>query len=313
MHGAGCGAGVFRAGHIGLIGARSLVGHFLLRHTSHSCSSVLAYTRVESGESGDCGVEWRRLPRSSVERNGLPAVEHWIYLSPIWTLPEHFALLEAHGVRRIVALSSTSRFTKRADVNPADERENAIAQQLIDGEERVVQWATSRGIEWVILRPTLIYGLGEDKNLSEMARFVRRFGFFPLFGDALGLRQPIHADDVARGALAALHSETATNCAYNIAGGEAIPYREMVARIFVVDNRKPIFIKFPRAIFNLALFFMRKFPRFQSWSIAAVERMNQDLVFDSSDAARDFGFHAQVFKPVHEDLLISARIPVHRM
>ncbi len=61
-----------------------------------------------------------------------------------------------------------------------------------------------QGVEWVILRPTLIYGHGRDKNITEIARFIRRFGFFPLLGKANGLRQPIHVEDVAEACFAAL-------------------------------------------------------------------------------------------------------------
>ncbi len=72
-------------------------------------------------------------------------------------------------------------------------------------------WAASHGVEWIILRPTLIYGLGRDKNIAEIARFVRRFGFSPLFGKAKGLRQPLHAQDVAGACIAALDAPDAAN------------------------------------------------------------------------------------------------------
>jgi len=51
-----------------------------------------------------------------------------------------------------------------------------------------VQWAKAHGIEWVILRPTLIYGSGVDKSIEVMAKFIKRFGVFPLYGKGSGLR-----------------------------------------------------------------------------------------------------------------------------
>ena len=78
-------------------------------------------------------------------------------MAPIWVLPDYFALIEAAGARRVVVLSSTSRFIK---VDSGDTAEQATAAKLIDGETRVQAWAESRGIEWVILRPTLIYRPG---------------------------------------------------------------------------------------------------------------------------------------------------------
>jgi nucleoside-diphosphate-sugar epimerase len=166
-------------------------------------------------------VEWRQLPAQGTKGTDIASpISDWICVAPIWVLPDYFPLIEASGARRLVALSSTSRFTK---VGAGDTAENAIAAKLIDSEARVQTWAESRGIEWVVLRPTLIYGQGRDKNISEMALLIRRFGFFPLLGRAQGLRQPIHAEDVAAACIAALDAPAAANRAYNISGAKRWP------------------------------------------------------------------------------------------
>jgi nucleoside-diphosphate-sugar epimerase len=220
-------------------------------------------------------------------------------VAPIWVLPDYFPLIEASGARRVVALSSTSRFTK---VGSGDTAENAIAAKLIDAEARVQAWAEGRGIEWVVLRPTLIYGQGRDKNISEMARFIRRFGFFPLLGSAQGLRQPIHAEDVAAACVAALQTPGAANRAYNLSGGETLAYREMVARVFAALGRPARLVTVPLWAFRLAVAMLRRLPRYRHWSAAMAERMNRDLVFDHAEAARDFGFKPRGFALVAEDL-----------
>lgn len=139
-------------------------------------------------------------------------------------LPDHFNLFLAHGARRIVVLSSTSLFTKH---NSSDPAEQLVAQRLKEFEARLRKWAMANGIDWIILRPTLIYGLGRDKNITEIARFIQRFGFFPLFGPAKGLRQLIHAEDVAAACFNSLSSSNIANQAYNLTSGETLSYREM--------------------------------------------------------------------------------------
>ncbi len=156
-------------------------------------------------------------------------ISHWVCLAPIWVLPEYFSMLSLYGVRHIVALSSTSRFTKSISSDPT---EQALAERLADGEERLIAWAKTKDVTWTILRPTLIYGLGSDKNISVIARFIRRFSLFPFLGAAWGLRQPIHVHDVASSCLAALKRGEAINRSYNLSGGETLTYREMVGRIF---------------------------------------------------------------------------------
>jgi len=278
---------------VGVLGASSLVGECLLPMLRDAGWRVVAFSR-RAAESG-LGVEWRQLPFTEVAAE----ISHWICVAPIWVLPDYFALIEAAGARRIVVLSSTSRFTK---VGSGDTAEQATAAKLIDGETRLQAWAESRGIELVILRPTLIYGIGRDKNISEIARFIRRFGFFPVLGEAKGLRQPIHAEDVAGACLAALQGSDASNRAYNISGGETLAYREMVARIFTALGRRPRVLTVPLWAFRLAVTMLRRLPRYRQWSSAMAERMNRDLVFDHADAVRDLGFKPRGFALAAEDL-----------
>ena len=223
------------------------------------------------------------------------SVAEWICLAPLWALPEHFGLLLRCGARRVVVLSSTSRFTKQLGAASDDPAEHAVAQRLAAAEAQFMQWADAQGIEWVILRPTLIYGLGLDKNLTQIARFIRWFGFFPLLGHANGLRQPIHADDVAAAARAALGSAAATGRAYNISGGEVLSYRDMVSRVFEAQGRRPRFVRVPLLFFRWGVACLRLFPRYQHWTAAMAQRMNVDMVFDHSDAQMDFGFRPRAF------------------
>ncbi|MEK7785848.1 MAG: NAD-dependent epimerase/dehydratase family protein, partial [Chloroflexota bacterium] len=232
---------------VGVLGATSLVGACLLPLLSQTRWQVTAFSRRAVGRLGD-GVVWRPLPTSGLPSPlaPLPGGEGhlplWVCVAPIWVLPDYFGLLEAQGVRRVVVLSSTSRFTKDDSTDP---EEQAIARRLAEAEARVREWAESRGVEWVILRPTLIYGLGRDKNIAEVGHFIRRFGFFPLFGQANGLRQPIHAQDVAGACLAALQAPCAASRVYNLSGGETLTYRNMVARMFSALGRSPRLLTVP--------------------------------------------------------------------
>lgn len=280
---------------IGVLGATSFVGACLLQRLANYHGLVTAFSRREMPSHTD-QIEWRKLTSEPVILNHIP---HWLCLAPITALPEHFTLLESYDVRRIVVLSSTSRYTKN---NSRDTNDQLLALRLAEAEERVQAWAESRGIEWIILRPTLIYGLGKDKNISEIARFIRRFGLFSLFDKASGLRQPIHVQDVANACLSVLQTPTSVNRAYNISGAEILTYREMVVRIFSAMNKRPRLFSIPLWLFALAVGIVRCLPRYRKWSSAMAERMNRDMVFDHSEAERDFGFKPRGFQLTSEDM-----------
>jgi len=252
---------------------------------------VFAFSRAAKppvARNVSAGIRWHHLPVSpSAWQASIP---HWIAVCPLWAVPEHFPLLEASGARRLVALSSTSRFTKR-DSSAATER--AIAARLAAAEDDVLDWARARGITATVLRPTMIYDGIHDQNVARIARFIRRVGFYPVAGAAGGLRQPIHADDVAAACLAALGSDRLQD-AYELSGGETLTYRDMVRRIFTWLDRPPRLATIPLPLVRAATPLVSLLPGLESLPTMAA-RMNEDLVFDHAAAARDFGFQPRAF------------------
>lgn len=278
----------------GVLGASCLVGRFVLQRLPQS-GRVLAVSRSPSYGS-QANIRWQAADTLSELSSW--AVPNWLCLAPIWVLPDYLPAFERMGVRRVVALSSTSRFTK-PDSSDVSERETA--QRLIDGERQLEQWAEGRGIECVILRPTLIYGLGLDRNVSDVARFIRRFGFFPVIGPASGLRQPLHASDLADACVAALTTTEVHSGAYNLSGGEVLTYREMVARVFAALGRSARIVRLPAGAVQWALALASRLPGHRHWSPSIAERMNRDQVFDHAEAARDLGFAPRPFLPGPSD------------
>lgn len=283
----------------GLLGANSLVGECLIQRLSKDDRHTFAFSRHPPDGNTETGVTWLHLPASVPTRAEAPQIKDWVCVAPIWVLPQYFGMIEAHGARRVVALSSTSLFVKGESSNRGEQE---LARRLAEGERALRVWADTHAVEWVSLRPTLIYGRGRDKNLTEIVRFVRRWGFFPLLGKADGLRQPVHAEDVAAACVSALTVPAAANRTYNLSGGETLPYREMVCRVFGVVGKSPYLVTIPRWLFRLAVAALRLLPRYRHWTTEMAERMNRDLVFDHADAARDLGFSPRLFRLSPEDL-----------
>jgi len=136
---------------------------------------------------------------------GSPSI--WISFGPIWLLAPFLEQLASYhserlsGLRGLIACSSSSALTKRFAANPFDRQ---LAAQLIEAEKRLRSTASRLQVTCSILRPTLIYGqVGPygDHNLSRILKLMRRIPLLPLPADT-GLRQPIHAMQLASVALA---------------------------------------------------------------------------------------------------------------
>ncbi len=275
-----------------LVGARSLVGEPLLRRLVAAGRRVIAVSR-RGGAPARKGVAWVSMEYFSKAPAGdFPAAEALIYAAPIWTLPALLEVIAARGIKRIVALSSTSVLTK---ADSRDRGEAHLARELERGETALREFARHRGIDWTIFRPTLIYDGRSDANVARIRRFVQRFGVFPLIGAAAGLRQPLHADDLAAACVHALGAPATHGKLYTLNGGQTLSYRDMVGCVFASLGRRPRFVVVPPALMRAALRVLSVLPSQRDLTPSMAERMNRDLCFSSEEARRDFGFKPRPF------------------
>lgn len=276
---------------VGILGATSFMGGFVMAALAVRGVKGLAVSRQDRVAEPSAWCAWATPVALKSERVTVPL---WISLMPIGALPRLFPVLEAAGVRRLVAISTTSVFTKARSSDPA-ERE-AIASHLA-AEDSVRAWAERHSVDWVILRPTMVYGAGRDLNVSRIGRFIRRFGFFPVVGGARGLRQPVHAEDVASACVAALFSVSASGKTLTLSGGEVLTYADMVRRIAVAAGRTPRLLSCPVWVFRIVIALARLLPRYRLLSAAMAERMVTDMVFSHAEAAEVLKFQPRRFEP----------------
>jgi nucleoside-diphosphate-sugar epimerase len=279
-----------------VLGATSLVGRYLLPRLTDQRSVTVALSRGLQSE-GPGGARWLQGDLQAPDAIAFPYAETAFSLCPIWILPPALAALKAAGLKRLVAFSSTSVTVKATS---SDSSERNIAAQLAGAEAAVREFCETNGVAWTILRPTLIYSEGLDGNVSRLAGLAERFRVLPLAGRGRGLRQPVHAEDLAWAAMAAAASPLTPGRAYDLPGGETLTYRQMVERIFLGLDRTPRIFSTPPALWRLA--FQLVGDRLPGATAAMGERMNQDLTFDGGPATRDFGWAPRGFQPVFPDI-----------
>lgn len=270
-------------------GASSLVGSYLLPLLLEKGHHLDVISRNPG--SAQKNLVWHRLHLDTADLSTLPTMDGFIYvhLAPLWLLPAILPELARRKVSRIIAFSSTSVLSKQNSAHPA---EQTVVAKLLSAEQALA----NSGIDnWTIIRPTLIYGAERDKNVAMIAGLIRRLGIFALVGSGKGLRQPVHAQDLAGAVLAILASDQTRNKIYSLSGGETLDYRAMVTRIFQALQRRPCIVTIPSPVFAAALLVARCLPRFRHLHMQMAYRMNQDLCFNHSEATQDFGYSPRKF------------------
>ncbi|MGY8959265.1 MAG: NAD-dependent epimerase/dehydratase family protein, partial [Alphaproteobacteria bacterium] len=223
-------------------GGASQVGRRVLARLSGRGQSTIALQHRQPVPA----LEHVAIAHGDLSGDQLPRLDaaQMVHISAIWMLPENLSWLAHCGLCRLVCFSSTSILSKAESSSPY---ERDFAERLGDSENQVLAACEKLGIDCVILRPTMIYGLGIDRNISRAARFIERFGFYPFAMRADGLRQPVHADDLAAACLSVLDARAPLHGVYEVGGGETLPYDEMIGRVFDVLGRPRRFLGFPTA------------------------------------------------------------------
>jgi GT2 family glycosyltransferase/nucleoside-diphosphate-sugar epimerase len=275
-----------------LTGATSQIGLCVLKRLIASGASVLAISRGPVVPYEHEHLRWiiGDLTAADLHLDDY-LIDAVVHCAPLWHLPPIIDLLAEAGVRRIVAFGSTSIFAKASSKN---HYERDVVDKLVKAEAAVAEQCQQKNIAgWTILRPTMIYGVGLDLNVTSLAKFIERFKCFPVYPPAFGRRQPVHADDLAIAVTQVLNNTTSFGKAYNVSGGEIVTYREMLERLFEIYHlkRRIIATTMLPFLFTIAGFVFRR--KHINGEIA--HRMNDDLIFFHDEAKRDFGYAPRPF------------------
>ena len=215
-----------------------------------------------------------------------------VHAAPIWLLDGNLQRWRQAGLSRLVAYSSSSGETK-AESPSVEERR--LAETLLTSERRCREFCEQHGIELTIFCPTMIYGYGRDQNVSRIANWIRRYRFFPIAGQGKGRRQPVHVDDLVAACLSAIEQDATYGRKYFLSGGETLSYREMVERIFAAVGVSTRIARVPVILYRTILESLLRMGIAKDLDPAMADRMEQDLCFDHSEAASDFGYNPGPF------------------
>jgi NADH dehydrogenase len=164
---------------------------------------------------------WLRFPRGSETFEGIVA--------------RSALLLEAArqaGVRRIVHVSVVNAMV---DAETPYVRAKAALEAVV----------RSSGLEWVIVRPTLLYGPG-DILINNLAWALRRLPVYGMPGFGRYTVQPVHVDDLARICIEAAEGES--GLVIDAAGPETHAYCDLVAMIRTAVGSRSIVVPVPHLV-----------------------------------------------------------------
>lgn len=278
-----------------LSGASSQIGVFVIPKLLKAGFRIFAVSRKGKPPNwpGFEQVQWMKVPEAM---KAAADCQFLLSAGPM-ELAQEF-LSTGTQLQSAIIFSSSSVTSKAASGNP---REKDQIAAMLASESALCQLAEQRKIKLTIFKPTLIYGCGLDTNISRLASWICRYGFMPVNGKASGLRQPVHAEDLAAAAVAAICSEKELPLDLFLAGGETLTYGDMVKRIFKSMEKKPRLVHLPQWMFVLLIKLYSVAKKAEGVNAEMVRRQLVDLVFDDHQARELLGFDPRPFNPGESD------------
>ncbi len=160
------------------------------------------------------------------------------------------------------------------------------------GEEAV----RASGLEWTILRPAVVYGLGDDL-LNHLVLLLRASPVFPIVGDGSAPMMPVDAKDVARAAAAALGRPESAGKTFEVVGPERLALRDVVSRVAEAAGLPVRILGTPVALMRLPVRIMEATMRQPLSTRAQLAMLQEGLAGDPEPARRELGVETAPFTP----------------
>jgi uncharacterized protein YbjT (DUF2867 family) len=270
-------------------GGSGFLGHYVLREAARRGHRAIALARSEAAAaavaalgalpvSGDLSE-----PRSLAAAFSVARCDVLVNLASLGFghAPAIVTAAERSGMRRAVFVSTTAVATTL----PAASR-----RVRLSAEERV----RASGLDWTILRPTMIYGDAGDRNLSRLLALLRRAPLLPVPAGR-HLQQPVHAADAASAVLAAAERPVAAGRRYDVAGPEPLRFADLLCASARAVGSRTRFLPVPLRPVVAAARGYELLAANPKVSAEQLLRLAEDKAFPIDQAERDLGYAPRPF------------------
>ena len=288
-------------------GANGFVGRALCAALSQAGYEVLAAVRQTIPEysvpqvivgSGATSIDWRKALQGVDTIIHLAARVHVMFDSANDPLTEfrkvntvgteHLARSSAaSGVKRFVYVSTigvnglltyeNSKFCEESIANP----HNPYSLSKWEAEEVLKKVASETGLDVVIVRPPLVYGLGAPGNFAQLISVLKRGLPLP-FALVRNKRSLIYVGNLVDALLLCATHPAAAGQTYLVSDGEDLSTSDLLHNLSTLMGRSPRLFAFPTALLKLAGHLTGKSKQ--------IEQLLCSLQLDSSKIRRELGW-----------------------
>ena len=160
--------------------------------------------------------------------------------------------------------------------------------------ENIIKESNSK-ISIIYLRPTMIYGYANDRNMIVFIKMVDRLRLFPIISHGKSLLQPVNGRDLGKAYYQILMKPEIVNGDYVLSGEKPISMAEMFKLISHTLNKEISFISVPLSIGVFIARCLKLFTLGKVDYVEKVQRMGENRSFSHEAAEKNFGYKPMPF------------------
>ena len=290
-----------------LIGATSFLGPFIIEKFIDSGQDIRCMVRAESRSNTLSGIVNNSggkasftsgdllSPDSMIDAlNGVSGIVYMVDLVKTDLLENFLSAISRTRAKRAVFISSTTvLLPTRSDVK----------DKKLQSEELIKK----SGLDYTILRPTMIYGISGDPNFSKMLEFIKKRGFFIIFGNGENLIQPVYIGDIAEAVTDIVNNDLTHGKIYELAGKKPLKYNDMLNTVRKASGIDFKIFRLPIGPAKAFIYVFGRLSKKLSLTPGQIERMGIDKAYSYKDAEKDFNFSPLPFEEGVKKLIKNMR------
>jgi NADH dehydrogenase len=202
---------------------------------------------------------------------------------------ERIRAVNVDGTRNLLAAArgwGAPRFVYLSAVSAVYAEKNSYGLSKAEAERLVVE----SGLDYTILRPTLVYGPEGGLHFAQLVRLLRRIPLVtPILGGGGARLQPVFVGDVVDAIERALGNPHASRRIYNVSGATVVRFDELCRRICAVLGLRRVQLRIPMGLVRAAAAVAARLPG-SFLTPESLSGLSQDATLDHSGFAAECGY-----------------------
>ncbi len=163
---------------------------------------------------------------------------------------------------------------------------------------RAEEMILASGLDYTIIRPSLIFGPG-DEFINYFATIIHRFHTIPVIGHGKYRMQPVYIKDVTTAFVRTLADPEAIEQCYEMGGPERLEYKEMMQKVKNALDTWALTIHYPKS-FMMTLASMFQYYHFFPLTLDQIIQLYEENITDDDRIFDQFN----ITKTPFEDTII---------